>query len=181
MAEEPGLFGDEEGAPSPGFFDAVAEAGERAGVRGRPKGARNKHSVEFEKLYYAKGYRDPALVLGELVSADPRALQAMALEDELQRWRDAGGEGPKPRGPGVMEMMGVIVDAADRLMPYLHGKKPTEIVVTDERLPMLMIITNSNQLEEAQQLLAERQALSAGVPLTIEQTPANPGLSEGEE
>jgi len=178
MAEEPGLFGDDESTPSDGFFAAVAEAGERVGVRGRPKGARNKHSVEFEKLYYAKGYRDPALVLGELVSADPRALQAMALEDELKRWRDAGAEGPKPRGPGVMEMVDVIVDAADRLMPYLHGKKPTEVVVTDQRLPTLIVVTNSNQLEEARQLLDARQSLALGVPLTIDQTPANPGVSE---
>ncbi len=163
MAEEPGLFGDDESAPSP--FFAKLEAAERdLGGRkvGRPPGARNRKSVDFEKWYHAAGFKDPAVFLAELVSADPMALARAASVE-------------------IADAIAIQQRAATDLLPYLHGKKPTEVVVTDERLPTLIVVTNSNQLAEAQQLLEQRQALALGVPLTIDQTPAIPGVSgEGE-
>ena len=160
MAEEPGLFGDDESTPSP--FSAAMEAAELAlggRARGRPPGARNPKSVDFEKWYYAAGFKDPAHFLAEIVSADPMVLARVAAI-------------------GTAEALEMQRRAAGDLMPYLHGKKPTEVVVTDERLPTLIVVTNSNQLEEARQLLDARQALALGVPLTIDQTPAIPGVSE---
>lgn len=166
MAEEPGLFGDEEGAPSP-FFRRLGEAEEAMGGRrpGRPPGARNRKSVDFERWYHAAGFKDPAVFLAELVSADPMAVARVAsvkVSDALELQRRA----------------------ATDLLPYLHGKKPTEVVVTDERLPTLIVVTNSNQLEEARQLLDARQALSAGVPLIegeASEKPGNAGVSEDGE
>lgn len=168
MAEETGLFGDDESAPSP-FFKLLGEAEERLGgrARGRPPGARNRKSVDFEKWYYSAGYKDPAVFLAELYSADPIALARVA-------------------GLKVGEAVEIQRRAAVDLLPYLHGKKPTEIVVTDERLPMLMIVTGTNQIEEAQVLLEQRRqaAMSAG-SLLIEgeavEKPGNAGVSEGGE
>lgn len=159
MAEEPGLFGDEEGTPSP-FFAALGRAEEAMGGRkvGRPPGARNRKSVDFERWYYSAGYKDPAVFLAELVSADPMALARAASVK-------------------IAEAIAIQQRAASDLLPYLHGKKPTEVVLTDERLPTLIIVTDSNQLVEAQQLLEQRQALSAGVPLIEGEASEKPGFA----
>lgn len=141
--------GDENGTPSP-FFTAVADAGERKGL-GRPKGARNRKSVDFEKLYYQSGRTDPILWEGDMLTMDPRALQAKLAEL---------GE-----TVSLMEILEFQRRCASDIMPYLHGKKPTEIVATIENLPTLMIFTDTNQLAEARRIQGERQALSLGTPL----------------
>lgn len=168
MAEEPELFGDEQSAPSP-FFKRLGEAEERLGgrARGRPPGARNRKSVDFEKWYHAAGFKDPAVLLAEVISADPLALARVA-------------------GVKLGEALELQRKAAVDLMPYLHGKKPTEVVLTDERLPTLIIVTDTNQMQEAEHLVEQRRqlALSAGSML-IEgeavEKPGNAGVSEGGE
>jgi|GEM_PF-5603182 hypothetical protein len=156
MAGNPDLFqqddpdtGDENGAPS-GFFDAVADAGERKGV-GRPRGARNRKSVDFEKLYYQSGRTDPLLWEGDMLTMDPRSLQA--------KLKELGED------VSLMEILDFQRRCATDLAPYLHGKKPTELVLTDERLPTLFIMANTNQMEQAQRIQGERQALSLGTPI----------------
>lgn len=173
MAGNAGLFdgddaddGDQNSAPS-AFFDAVAAAGERKGVMGRPVGARNKKSVDFERWFYARGYRDPAQVLAEIMTMDPRALQQIALDDMKARGETkAVGTKEMPvevvSVPSILDIVDLQRKAAVDLMPYLHGKKPNEIIVQDERLPTLIIVSDSNQLAEAQRILGQRQALSLG-------------------
>lgn len=183
MSGDDTLFGDEEGAPS-GFFDDVAAAGERRGI-GRPKGARNRKSVDFEKLYYAKGYRDPLLVLGEIISADPRSLQAMAVEQAAQlglvKVRGSGESAIEViEVPTLLEVLDMQRKAAIDLAPYLHGKKPTQIELVDERLPTLIVVTNDNQLAEAQRLLQQREALSLGRPIIDGEVVENAGVSDDE-
>ena len=183
MSGDDTLFGDDEGAPS-GFFDAVAEAGERRGI-GRPRGARNRKSVDFERLYYAKGYKDPLLVLGEIISADPRALQAMAVEQAaelgLVKVRGSGESAIEViEVPTLLEVVDLQRKAAIDLAPYLHGKKPTQIEMVDERLPTLIIVTDSNQNAEARHLLERREALSLGRPLIEGEAIENEGVSDEE-
>lgn len=173
MSRDPGLFGDGEGAPigvSPGeggedqgeleagFFGEVRERSTR---RGRPPGARNRKTKDFERLYNALGFEDPLLMLGKLISSDPRDVGALA-------------------GMEAGDVLALQVRAAGELAPYLHGKKPTEIQITDERLPVLIVATDANQLAQAQQLLEERKALSIGAPLVEGEAKEINGL-EGEE
>jgi hypothetical protein len=152
-AGNPELFDDGEGsegpeqdAPSP-FFQLVAAAEEvLAGKIGRPRGARNRKSEAFEKWYFAKGYKDPAQFLGELVTADPIAL------------------GNAIGGATRLEVLNLQKAAAAELMPYLHGKKPIDVNVTGELLPTLIIAAGTNQLDQAQQIRDQR-ALSIGSPI----------------
>lgn len=181
MSGQDDLFGDGEGAPST-FFSAAAEAGERKGI-GRPAGARNKHTADFERWYYARGFKDPAQLLGELISVDPRALQALAIEnaDEvgLTKLR-GGGENAQLviEVPSLLDLVDLQRRAAVDLMPYLHGKMPTVIEITDERLPTLIVVTNTNQLEEARHALEQREALAAGRMIEADETSAIPVTSE---
>jgi hypothetical protein len=164
MADDPDLFGsendaagDEERAPS-SFFAAVADAGERRGV-GRPKGARNKKSADFEKWYYARGFKDPAQVLGELASMDPIALHGLMVEHAM-----AHGTAPKAL-PMLDDAIAIVRASALDLMPYLHGKKPTEVVLSDERLPILVVASGTNQMAEAAKLIEGRAVMSIGMPV----------------
>lgn len=174
MAGNPDLFaaddepeGDVERTPS-GFFDAVVAAGEKRGL-GRPKGARNKKTEAFEKWFYARGYRDPAQVLAEIMTMDPRALQQIALDDKVARG-EVQQLGTKDNPiqvvsvPGLLDIIDLQRRAAVDLMPYLHGKKPTEVVVTDERLPILVVASGTNQMAEAAKLIEGRAVLSIGTP-----------------
>lgn len=168
MAGEPGLFEGNEGGEGPpedapsDLFGAAAEAGERVRI-GRPPGARNRKTKAFEDWYFAR-FKDPAVALGELVTMDPRALQQLLVEDRhsiLER------EGKLAEVPGLLELIKLQLAAASELMPYLHGKKPIDINVTDERLPTIIVVANENQLDQARRLLEERRqaALSIGAPL----------------
>lgn len=153
--EEPGLFGDperdkgpEEGAPSP-FFVAMQAAAEALGAPkiGRPKGVRNRKDQAFEDYFYAKGFKDPAIYLAEIYGADPLALRAMVP------------------GATMLEVLELQRKCASDLMPYLHGKKPIDVNVRDERLPTLILVTGDNQLDQARRLIEERQkVLSVGAP-----------------
>lgn len=158
MAGNPGLFdageepeGTSEGTPSP-FFVAVDAATVALGGQsrlGRPAGATNRKSKSFEKWFYAMGFKDPAQYLAELMSADPMALQAMIPKATL------------------LEVINLQVKAAGELMPYLHGKKPTDLSdVPDEQLPQLFILAGTDQLQQANVLLEARRrqeaTLSAG-------------------
>ncbi|HSV29696.1 MAG TPA: hypothetical protein VLL76_09050 [Candidatus Omnitrophota bacterium] len=84
----------------------VAEAGERR-RRGRTPGAQNVATREMRELVLATN-RSPFLTLARTQAQDPV---------ELARYL-----GCKP-----IEAMGVILRAADMLMPYLYSKMPTEV------------------------------------------------------
>lgn len=158
-----GADGPSEPAPSP-FSGAAGGATEAARARiGRPPGARNRRDADAEKWYFAQGYVDPMQRLGELVSEDARVLQAWFEE---HGGLDAEG---KPRtAPTILEVIRMQIAAAGELMPYLHGKKPIDLNIIDERLPQLIIAAGTNQLDQARELLA-RRVLSLGAPVPAEE------------
>src|SRR5690606_3005669 len=139
------------------FADAPAAA-ERRG-RGRPRGALNVKTKDFERYYAAMGYRDPLKAMAEFLTADPVALQAWFEEHE--QTRKAIGKGTAIAVPSLLEIIREQHAVALALAPYLHGKKPVQVEIIDERLPSLIIDLGSNQLEEARRLQRDG-ALSAG-------------------
>lgn len=163
MAGEPGLFGDpdaaegpESDAPSP-FSGPLADA-MRAKI-GRPAGSRNKRDQAAEAWYFAKGYVDPLQRLGELVSEDPRVLQAWFADHS-----GVDAEGNKRPAPTILEVVRMQIAAAGELMPYLHGKKPIDVNVLHELLPTLIIRGDFNQVDQARAIEAAK-ALSIGSPI----------------
>ncbi len=140
-ADEPSE-GDQESTPS-AFFRAVEAVEAKLG---RPRGARNRKSEAFEKWFFAKGYKDPAQLLAEIVSADPAALASMIPNAEL------------------MDVIKMQISAAGELMPYLHGKKPTVVELdAGQLLPMLSIMAGSDQMAEAAKVIEGREVMSLGM------------------
>ena len=143
-----GLYGDAE---------ALGDAARRG--RGRPKGAMNKHTSDFEGWYYAQGFTDPLEKLGAFVSADPVGLW-LGLFGEAK----AGGMTKKQALNTIPSLFSIIREqhgCAKELAPYLHGKKPLKVQISDERLPQLMILTGMDQ-NEITKRLAEDGALALG-------------------
>lgn len=168
MTGNPGLFdpagGDEESTPSP-FSGEPGGATEQLRAKiGRPAGARNRKSVDFERWYFAKGYTDPLQRLAELVTEDPRVLVAW-----FEEHAGVDGAGKARPAPPILDVVRMQIAAAAELAPYLHGKKPVSLELPDGALPALFILAGEDQLGQAQQLLdAKRRALAIGAGPVVE-------------
>lgn len=152
------------------FGDAPAQAQRRG--RGRPAGSLNLKTKDFERYYQAMGYRDPLKAMAQWLTADPVALQAWFEEHETARV--AVGKSTVIAKPTLIEIIKEQHAVAVALAPYLHGKKPVQVEIIDERLPTLIVDLGTNQLADAARL-AEQRALSVGHTIDVD---ADPGEAE---
>ena len=126
---------------------------EPAGKRGRPKGSVGTKAIstrEFEEWFWAQGKKGPLQHLAERMWADPVQLQKHYAAKEMAV--KAVGDDIRTALPSLHDIQIQQDKCARELAPYLHGKKPIEIVMNDERLPVMFIDMGSNQLETAQRL-----------------------------
>lgn len=130
--------------------------------RGRPKGARNRKTQDFAAWYDAQGYKDPLQMQAEFMSADPVGIQAFFCKHE--RTLKAIGKKTGKAVPSLGEIVKEQLACARDIAPYLHGKAPVRLVVEDERLPILVINSGTNQLDQARTVAAQK-GLSVGRPL----------------
>lgn len=155
--------------------DPFADAGEIADRRrgpGRPKGALNVKTRDFERYYSAMGYRDPLVAWAQFLTRNPVELQAWIEEHEQAQV--AVGKEIRDALPTLFEIIQEQHRCAERLGPYLHGKKPVQVEIIDERLPTLIVDLGTNQLADAARL-AEQRALSVGHTIDVD---ADPGEDE---
>ena len=152
-----------EGTPTAVFPAArVAKRGP-----GRPKGAVNKKTEAIGKLYQTKGFRDPLLFQGEIMSSHPLDLHEWFLAMEgrargltIEKARDAWKAGTLPGVPSIAEIVALQTKVADSLTPYLYGKKPQQSEEENDRLPMLFIDLGDDSQSETNQ--ASEGLLSIG-------------------
>lgn len=176
------LFGDEDFGGDP-YADAAAadrrqrpDAAERKGP-GRPRGALNRKTKDFEKWFQARGFTDPLAAMAQFLTADPVQLQSWFLEHE--RAQTVTGKKVTTSIPSLWDIQKERMAVASVLGPYLHGKKPVEVAIIDERLPHLVIDLGTNQLAEGE-AIAGRQALSLGSPVPDGEASEIKDLDEGE-
>lgn len=158
------LFDDDDWGGDP-YADAGSAAKELRPERkapGRPKGSLNRKTKEFEAYFQAKGFRDPLVGMAQFITADPVALQAWIQKHEQAEV--SVGKEIRTALPTLMDIIKEQHTIATQLAPYLHGKKPVELAIIDERLPALIIDLGTNQLEQGE-TIAGRKALSLGAPL----------------
>ncbi|OEI83717.1 hypothetical protein GRI33_06245 [Brucella sp. BO3] len=130
--------------------------------RGRPKGAGNRKTKDFQAWYEAQGFKDPLQLQAEFMSSDPVALQSFFLEHE--KTMKAIGKKTGVAVPALIDIVKEQMACARDLAPYLHGKAPVRVVVEDERLPMLVINSGTNQIDQARQVAAQK-GLTVGRPM----------------
>lgn len=135
--------------------------------RGRPKGAGNRKTKDFQAWYEAQGFKDPLQLQAEFMSSDPVALQSFFLEHE--KTLKAIGKKTGIAVPALIDIVKEQMACARDLAPYLHGKAPVRVFLEDERLPFLVINAGTNQIAQAQQIAAQK-GLTVGKPM-IEVTP----------
>jgi hypothetical protein len=85
---------------------------------GRPKGARNKRTHDFERMLAAHG-PDPAVVLAKILADSEEAMveRSRAMDPEKRRLSYADARAMRIR-------------CAEALLPYRHGKKPVQVDAT---------------------------------------------------
>jgi len=149
-------------------FANAAEISEKRRGRGRPKDALNRKTRDFERYYAAMGYRDPLVAWAQFLTRNPVELQDWIAEHETTYV--AIGKKERKAVPSLADIIQEQHRCAERLAPYLHGKKPVQVEIIDERLPTLIVDLGTNQLDEARRL-ADRNALSIGAPLDAGEDP----------
>jgi len=154
----------------------VAE-GLRPARPGRPKGAANKKTAEFETWYRESGRRDPLIAMADFITVDPVELQAWFQEHE--RAVAAVGKKILTVLPSLMDIIKAQISAAGELAPYLHGKQPIRVKIEDERLPMLVLNLGTNQLDQAK-TIEGRRVFSLGSALDVSMSEIN-DLPDGDE
>lgn len=96
---------------------------------GRPAGALNRRTLMLKRYYQARGFRDPAVGLGEIISADPL---------ELLAWfRQVDGD----KAPTLFEIAKWQAAIKVQMMPFLHSKMPTLIDTGDRRVPVFVSVS----------------------------------------
>lgn len=143
-----------------------AKAEQRRG-RGRPKGSMNRKTQDFAAWYDAQGFKDPLQMQAEFMSADPVGIQAFFITHE--KTKKAIGKKTGLAVPSLGEIVKEQLACARDLAPYLHGKAPARDAPDDERLPVLVINADTNQIAQAFAIAAQR-GLSVGSPL-VDVTP----------
>ncbi|SNY93517.1 hypothetical protein SAMN04515647_3816 [Cohaesibacter sp. ES.047] len=151
---------------------------------GRPKGAINKKTEAIGKLYQSKGFRDPLLFQGEILSSHPLDLhhwfvvmQAKTQGIEADKAQEAYRAGTLNGVPSIAEIVAMQTKVADQVTPYMYGKKPLQTENNDERLPMLFIDLGDGSQSGVDQ--ANEDSLSIGQALE-DQSQQNQSLSDNE-
>jgi hypothetical protein len=147
------LFGPE-GRADHDFAPAFPQPTRREGP-GRPPGAANRKTLQLQRLYVARGFRDPLLGMGELVTSDPV---------ELWRWmrqQTKAETGSLEGAPSLLDVVKLQQAARSDLAPYLHGKAPQQTDTGDEALPVLIVDLGDDQVAAARRKAAD-EALSIG-------------------
>jgi len=134
----------------------------RHGERGRPPGSRNRRNVKFAAYFVGK-FGDPLDVMGEIMS---RPLDLLIEEMEAAQGGDA-----KHKPVRAIDAMRLKLEAADKAAPYVRGKQPVSIEVTD-RKDMVLLVPGLNVLGdydvETMRAAIEEHGLAAIDPETQE-------------
>lgn len=102
----------------------------RHGERGRPPGSRNKRNVKFAQ-YFTQKFGDPLDVMGEIM--------AMPLDALLEHMEAAQGGDAKHKPVRAIDGIRLKLEAANLAAPYVRGKQPISVEVTDRKDMVLLV------------------------------------------
>lgn len=163
--------GGEDGWDGDLFGAEVEGAAARAGLRGpgRPKGALNKKTEDFERFYFAQGFEDPLVGMGKLISTNP-----LDLWVSIREWhKKLRVKNP----PGFLDVLRLQQAVRAEIAPYLHGKMPIRHEISIDQLPTLMLALGTDQISEAERMLDGSGMLLVGQALDMSE---NNDLAGGE-
>jgi hypothetical protein len=102
----------------------------RKGAPGRPPGSKNRAQQKFAAYFIGK-FGDPADVLGEIMT--------MPLVQLLDHMEAAQGGDAKHKPVRAIDGLRCIMEAADKVHPYVRGKQPISIEVTGRKDMVLLV------------------------------------------
>jgi hypothetical protein len=97
---------------------------------GRPPGSRNRRNLKFAQ-YFIEKFGDPLDVMGEIMS--------MPLDVLIDQMEAAQGGDAKHKPVRAIDAMRLKMEAADKAAPYVRGKQPISVEVTDRKDLVLVV------------------------------------------
>ncbi|WP_321337922.1 hypothetical protein [Breoghania sp.] len=155
---------------------------------GRPKGALNRKTEQLQKLWSARGFKDPLMLQGEFMSSHPADLWRWFVTEQAKVDGLSPAEaiakamlGKLDGVPTIPEIVAMQLKTADQVAPYLHGKMPVrDDDGEDERLPVLVVDLGTDQVSQGRYAGGADEPMSIGAPVEG-QSEQNQGLSGNEE
>lgn len=129
------LFGGET-APMP--VDAPAKSGPQGG---RPKGARNRSTDDWIKMFLAQ-HRAPLPVLGAIYSRSWQDLydELQKAADKHRRWRETKDGGHwEVVAVSPLDVLKFQAACAQALLPYLHKQQPKALEIDQRQLGVVLL------------------------------------------
>lgn len=99
-------------------------------ARGRRPGSRNRANVKFA-AYFINKFGDPLDVMGEIM--------VMPLDVLIDHMEAAQGGDAKHKPVRAIDAMRLKMDAAAQAAPYVRGKQPISVEVTDRKDLVLVV------------------------------------------
>ena len=125
----------------PGLGDAPAPG---ARGPGRPKGAMNRRSKDWQTWWNAAGKRHPLEFLADVLTSTPEQLReryaaAVVLNDK--------GEKAEIGGLGGKDVLALQIRAAEAALPYLEQKLPMAVEDVSEGKRMVVVVGGMSQAQ----------------------------------
>lgn len=133
-----------------GHMAVLREARERK--RGRPKGARNRRTDDFEKYILQFG-QHPAITLMQIQSTPPEVLIEASKQPKVHSFRKNGKPNIVVERLSYQEAEAMRMRAAEALMPYLQGKKPIAVDLNFSGVSDLVIAGVTHTASEVQSII----------------------------
>lgn len=140
----------EELGPDAGHMSVLRLARERR--RGRPKGAKNKRTDDLAKYLLQFG-EDPLVGAIRLASTPPEVLIEASKQEKVHSFSKAGDPRLVIERMTYAEANALIMRARELIAPYIHGKKPVQLVHDFSGLKDLVIEGVTHSREEVQDIV----------------------------
>lgn len=140
----------EELGPDAGHMTVLRHARERR--RGRPLGAKNKRSDDLAKYLLQFG-EDPLVGAMRLATAAPEVLIEASKQEKVHSFSKAGEARIVIERLTYGEAVALQMRARELIAPYIHGKKPVQVVHDFSGLKDLVIEGVTHTREEVEDIV----------------------------
>lgn len=140
----------EELGPDAGRLTLLRHARERR--RGRPKGAKNKRTDDLAKYLLQFG-EDPLVGAMRLATTQPEILIEASKQEKVHSFSKVGEPRVVIERMTYSEAQALIMRARELISPYIHGKKPVQLIHDFSGLRDLVIEGVTHSREEVENIV----------------------------
>ncbi len=124
----------------------------RAKKRGRPKGARNRRTDDFERYILGFG-QHPAITLMQIQATAPEVLMEASKRRKVHSFQKDGTANVVVEHMTYAEAQSLRIRCADIMLPYIEGKKPLKVDMSFSGVSDLIIESVTHTADEIRDIV----------------------------